>query len=252
MPGGKFSLRDRSTLADYLERAGTDGASSLTADRGSFGLTKSEFTTLFKQLSQPLPANETPPTLAALVKQLNDPMRLPIDVEPQIVGAMQIVPAGYGEVIGLAKGTALAILLRGEGLAIHPQSKPGQSVSLRVANQIAADDSKPKAMWPLGYLPEGSPRETFPKLFERIDVEIDGYTLAEAIGAVGAQLEGMPIVWDRFALRSNGITPETLQVKLAKTRTYYKRILDKLLFQARLKGELRIDETGQPFYWVSK
>lgn len=267
VPGGKFTLRDRSKLADYLKRAGTEGAGSVTAKRGMFGLTEAEFGTLFKKLSQPLlnvssSTKPSAPKLKTLIEQLNDPIRLPVEVDPMVVGAMQVVPEGYGEIINLGKGTALAILLRGEGLALHPQSKPGQGVILKVVNQTNADasklngaklnDSESKTAWPIGYRPEGSPRETFPKLFERIDVEIDGYTLAEAIGAVGAQLEGMPIVWDRFALRSNGITPETLQVKLAKTRTYYKRILDKLLFQARLKGELRIDEMGQPFYWITK
>ena len=34
-------------------------------------------------------------------------------------------------------------------------------------------------------------------------------------------------------------------------RTFYKKALENVLFQARLRSELRVDEAGTPFLWIS-
>ncbi len=247
VPGKKLKLSDREAIKAYLERAGNDGAQSVTAARGKFGLTKEEFTTLFNQLSRPLQIPTRSKSLQSIVDANRNNLTLQISYDSNTKHVLSVNPEGLEEVTSLSRGTALAVLLGAEGLVLEPIKKPGKPVGLRIASKHEG-----KHAWPVGYDLEQSPRETCPKLFEQINVEIDGYTLAEAVKAISAQIEGLPIVWDRFALRSNGIIPETQQVKLARTKTFYKRIIDRLLFQARLSGDLRIDETGTPFYWVSK
>ena len=247
VPGKKLRLSDQETIKAYLERAGKDGAQSVTAARGKFGLTKEEFTKLFNQLKRPLALPTRDKTLQAIIDANQNGVTLPITIDPTLRSVLKVEPEGLAEVKDLSRGTALAVLVGGEGLVLEPIKEPGKPVGLKLVNQHDAKHS-----WPVGYDIQQSPRETCPKLFEQINVEIDGYTLAEAVKAVSAQIEGLPIVWDRFALRSNGIIPETQQVKLARTKTFYKRIIDRLLFQARLSGDLRIDETGTPFYWISK
>ncbi len=34
--------------------------------------------------------------------------------------------------------------------------------------------------------------------------------------------------------------------------TYYKRALQRVLYAARLKAEVRIDEKGNPFLWIAR
>ena len=247
VPGKKLRLSDQESIKAYLERAGKDGAESVKAARGKFGLTKEEFTTLFNQLKRPLTLPAREKTLQAIIDANQNSATLPITIDPLVRSVLKVEPEGLAEVKDLSRGTALAVLVGAEGLVLKPTKEPGKPVGLRLVNQRDAKNS-----WPIGYAIEQSPRETCPKLFEQINVEIEGYSLAEAVKAVSAQIEGLPVVWDRFALRSNGIVPETKQVKLARTKTFYKRIIDRLLFQARLSGDLRIDETGTPFYWVSK
>jgi len=41
-------------------------------------------------------------------------------------------------------------------------------------------------------------------------------------------------------------------VKLARTKTSYKRVIDRILSQARLASEVRVDEAGVPFLWISR
>ena len=56
------------------------------------------------------------------------------------------------------------------------------------------------------------------------------------------RLDGMPAAQ---------IDPTTAAVSLPETTTYYDRILDRLLFQAKLKYQLRTDEAGKPFLWIT-
>jgi hypothetical protein len=41
-------------------------------------------------------------------------------------------------------------------------------------------------------------------------------------------------------------------VTLPRTKTYYKRVLDRVLAQARLGAQVRIDEAGTPFLWITR
>ena len=85
---------------------------------------------------------------------------------------------------------------------------------------------------------------------EFLNVEIEGYTLQEAIDAIAPRLK-LPIFWDHAAFAEHKIDPATIQVHVPRTRTFYKRILDRVLAQARL-AELRVDEAGTAFLWISK
>ncbi len=238
LPQGRFTLRDQPKLAAYLKRLRTEGPEGITAARGKFGLTEKQFTALFAFLTPPLGKHPAGATLRQL---------LPDSVQCDVAGTLQTEAEGHAEVESLSLGTALAVMLRQEGLALRAIKPIGQPVELHVVRALSQGDT-----WPVGYKPEQTPSETFPQLFEKINVEVTGYSLQEALDAIGQQLPGLPLVWDRFVLRRDAIDPASIQVRLPSTRTYYKRILDRLLFQARLKGELRIDEAGQPFLWITR
>jgi len=75
--------------------------------------------------------------------------------------------------------------------------------------------------------------------------------LEEALSAIGPLIK-MPMFFDRAALKTYRIDPAKTQVKLAKTRTTYKRVIDRVLSQARLGSEIRIDEAGMPFLWITR
>jgi hypothetical protein len=56
---------------------------------------------------------------------------------------------------------------------------------------------------------------------------------------------------DHGALARRQIEPAHIMVSLPAQRTFYKNILNRILFQARLKGELRVDEAGRPLFWIT-
>jgi hypothetical protein len=61
---------------------------------------------------------------------------------------------------------------------------------------------------------------------------------------------GTPILWDRPALQVLELDPAAIKVSLPLQKTFYQKVLDKALFQARLDYEVRVDEVGKPLLWI--
>lgn len=247
LPRARFRLRDRAKLSEYLARLEGEGAAGVTTDRGNFGLTLAQFETVFVALGEPIgPIDQNAPLLS-VAEQAAAAAQMPLNVEARARAALLARPTTT-KVAPLSRGTALAILLRAEGLVLRPEKPIGKPVWLTIAP--AYDDEQES--WPIGYQPEQSPRDAAPVLMKSIPVEVAGFTLTEALAAIEPRLEGLPILFDDFALRRDAIDPTTVQVELARTKTFYKRILQRLAFQARLKTELKVDEAGTPFVWLTR
>jgi hypothetical protein len=246
LPGGTFGQGERQKLADYFARLSADGPESMTAERGRFGLTEKEFTAAHADLAQPLNFITKGQALQAVLKRVQQKLTHPLTLDAAADQAIRTAPPIADDVSNLTVGTGLAILLRANNLALQPAKDVGRPVELRIVSTSEANDA-----WPIGWESQSSPRETAPMLFESLNVEIAGYTLTEAINAIGPRLK-LPIYWDHAALAKHKIDPATIQVTLPRTRTYYKRILDRVLAQARLHGAVRVDEAGMAFIWITK
>jgi hypothetical protein len=246
LPGGTFHTSDRQQLADYFTRLAADGPQSLTAERGRFGLTEKDFAAVVGDLSQPIGVDTKgqplPAVLNAIKQQLAQQVA-PDEAAQRIIRTAKPVADDFSE---LAAGTGLAILLRNYNLALLPKKEVGQPTQLQIVRFDPANDS-----WPIGWESQSSPREIAPTLFESLNVEIEGYSLTEAIDAIAPRLK-LPIYWNHAALTQHKLDPATVQVHLPRTRTYYKRILDRILSQARLHSQIRVDEAGTVFLWITR
>ena len=147
------------------------------------------------------------------------------------------------ELQGLSSGTALAAALRPIGLALVPETKLGQ-VQFRIVS-----NAKAKQSWPIGWPAKKAPNRTMPVLFKFLNVKIDKIPLKNALDAIQERLKE-PILYDhnRITLRRVDLDKP---VSFPMKRTFYKRIIDRLLFQAKLKVEIRIDEANKAFLWVT-
>lgn len=247
----RFRLGDREALADYFKRIDVEGKEGVTTQRGKHGLTRAEFTDLFTRLQAPIGSTDADATLRQIVQTTSRIARVKIETDPSIDAVMTAKCENAASLGRLATGTALAVALREQGLALEPTKPLGKPVRLRVVSTLEA-----KEPWPIGYDPEGSPSQTAPSLMEFLTVEIEGYTLTEALDAITPRLTWndapLPVLWDHFAMRSEGIDPATVQVRFPSKRTFYKKLLDQLVFQARLKLDLRVDEAGTPFLYLTR
>lgn len=246
LPGGTFRARDRRGLADYFRRLADDGVEAMTAQRGPYSLTKKQLAAVFAELAQPIEFETKGQPLASIVQRLQTKSKVPFSMDPQADRALRSAQPVEDEIQGLTAGTGLAILLRADGLVLRPEKLQGKPLVLRI---VAADSEGDN--WPVGWEPKEAPAQLAPTMFEQVNVEIDGYTLAEALAAIGPRIK-MPYFLDHAALAQNHIDPATIQVTLPRTRTYYKRSLDSVLSPSHLGGRLRIDEAGTVFYWITR
>ena len=83
-----------------------------------------------------------------------------------------------------------------------------------------------------------------------MDVVLGGEALLDALEAISERLK-TPMLFDYNSLARQRIEPEKAKVTLPPKRMFYQEILRQVLYQAKLKSDLRLDEAGKPFLWIS-
>ena len=104
--------------------------------------------------------------------------------------------------------------------------------------------------WPIGWTSDKSDHDAIPALFEFRNVNVQNVSAATALEVIGKRVK-MPVLLDRKALAKYNIDPKKSPVSFPNKRTTYSLALRKMLFQARLKFEVRYDDAGTPFLWVT-
>lgn len=245
LPGGKFRTGDTKRLRQFfaeLPQRTDHGA----VERGRFGLTEAQFKEVYAAFSQPIAPSAARLSVADALQRATEDLPGPLELSPLQQARLKAAGQTTAGEMRLSTGAAIALWLRRAGLMFVPQQLPGQSLEFRVAAYNAKTDH-----WPPGWKPTGSVRQAAPKLYQFRTIEIDGYTLAEATAALEKFIE-IPIVWDEWILARGEEDRREKQVRLARQKIFLRGALDHILSQVRLGGEVRVDEAGQAFYWVTQ
>ena len=107
-----------------------------------------------------------------------------------------------------------------------------------------------KEIWPVGRKPEGPPPEVLPGLFEFLNVNVQNVSAATVLDTIGKRLK-TPVLYDRAALAKYKIDPAKAMLSFPRARTNYSMALEKMLFPAGLEFEVRTDDAGTAFLWVT-
>lgn len=242
LPGRRFSLRELGQLGRWLDDLAQQGPEEKRPQKTAFGLDVVQYQQVHKELAVAVDfatdGRSRQEVIAKIAGQLQFPVRREALTSP---GADEKV---VEDLARLSRGTVLAYVLRPLGLSLVPHAAAG-GVEYRV---VAAE---PEAeIWPVGWKPETPERDLTPVMFEFLNVNVQGVAVTEVLKAVSKRGE-LPVLWDYNALARHGVEPEKTMVSLPKSRTTYSLLLRKTLFQAKLKSEIRVDEGGKPFLWVT-
>lgn len=242
LPGARFRRSEGAAIARWLADLAANGPPERREARGAFGLTARQLESVLREMSQPVTVSTQGKPRGQVVAQIAG--QLPTRVTLSTAGdALGDDPVAV-ELSGLSCGTVLAYLVRPDGLALVPRLT-GDQASCAIVPADQATEA-----WPIGWPPEKPARELLPILFEFLNVEIRGVTADRAIDAIGQRLKA-PLLVDHAALAHHGVEPAKVTVSLPTGRSTYSLILQKVLFQARLRSELRQDEAGKPFLWIT-
>ena len=89
-------------------------------------------------------------------------------------------------------------------------------------------------------------------MFNKLPIEIRGFPLKTAVDAIQARAQ-MPYYYDLNALAREGIEMDKVKVNLSSKKITLMAATKKLLRQSKpqLWEEIRIDENGAPFLWIT-
>ncbi len=239
VPGAQFSRFEIKQLNDWL----ADVANHAAGDRDvhAFGMTAEQLLYVHKSLKRPIERS----TLGLSMQRFVEAVRFDLDIplkSPTRLPAEEVLD----ELSGLTRGTALAAALRPAGLVLVPTrtGTHATDVALEIRRVQDADET-----WPVGWPTEVRIHKLAPKMLDFLEVEINDTPLAEALTALQGRLE-IPFLFDHNGMARHDIDPATSAVSFPLRKTFYKKIVTNLLFQAKLKSELRVDEAGNPLLWI--
>jgi hypothetical protein len=245
LPGGTFRMGDTAGLKQWLAKVREGGERRLQEQVAAFGLTPTQLVAVHEALARPVTFSTQGQPAFSAMKRIADSLSLSFLSD---AGARRIMAGDHlvaDQLQGLAAGTALVAILRPLGLVLVPQKDAAGKIQLWIKDVRDTRES-----WPVGWPPQESPRETAPKLFTFLNVEIQDTPLTDALNAVSGRIE-MPLLYDHNSLARQRIDLAQVNVSLPPGRNYYLGIIDGALRQAQLISELRVDEAGTPFLWIS-
>jgi hypothetical protein len=243
-PGGRFRLHEVDKLARWLDDLAKYGPADQRPELAAFGLSADEFSELRKELSRRVGFSTDGASRAEVVRKIAARLTLPVRVDGDLSRSLEHESVS-ADLDGLSCGTALAYAIRAPGLALMPRQAAGNGLELAVVR--AGRDTE---AWPVGWEPEEPEPKVLPKIYEVLNVNVQGVTALEVLDAVRQRLE-VPVLLDHNAMARHGVEPDKLVVNMPQRRTTYVRLLRTTLFQAGLKHELRVDEAGKPFLWIT-
>ena len=244
LPGLIVRYGQRKELTSWLEKLRRGGEQGVTAVTGLFGLTDKQLVTLHDALKKPVTGTTKGKTLRDVVEQSRRGISVAVDIHESARQALSSENTVLDELQGLSCGTALAVAGRPYGLTVTPTGQGTRTVGIQITRA-----GKPEESWPIGMLPTLSPAKLAPSLFKFVNVEINDRPLSEALESLQERVQ-LPLLFDHNALARHEVDLNT-HVNFPAKNTFYKKIIDQLLFQVLLKSELRVDEAGTPFLWIT-
>jgi hypothetical protein len=241
---GRFSTSDKARLAAWFDKIRGDGIEAIATKPGAFGLLPSQLVEVHEALKGPVRFSTKGQAPRDVARKIADTLSLKFITDTTSQRALGSPEPVADELQGLSAGTAIAAVLRPLGLVMVPEKADGK-LRLRIA-----DSRGVKEHWPIGWPPKATAGETVPELFKFLNVEITDFSLGETLAAIGGRVK-VPLVIDYNALARLEVDLAKTKVELPKANTFYGKALDRILFQANLKYEVRADEADKPFLWIS-
>ncbi len=247
LPGGTFSIRDKAGISALIQKLRDDGAAVALAEKKAFGLTSDQLVDLNSTLGKPVNFSTKGIGAGAALAKISEMLGTEFTFTPTANRELNGPAIVTEELQGISAGTAIAVVVRPLGLVFEPQRRQGKSLELRIVDSRESNEN-----WPIGWPLERPPVQVEPKMFEQLALEIRGFALSDTLNAI-EQRTGVPFFYDHNALARADIELSAVKVTLVTEKISYMVAVGKLLRQSKpgMNAEIRVDETGKPFLWIS-
>ncbi|MDO4630236.1 MAG: hypothetical protein Q4C70_13740 [Planctomycetia bacterium] len=273
LPGdASFSLGQVRSIKPYLEELISALESDLAATQaaeeaersGASAQSETAQDTLFTDLAEPVNFSTQGISRRKVLQKLSRQFDSRVQFPKSIQTAFDEEDLVTEELNGIARGTALVYVLRYLGFCVVPVRAETSETSERaragagtgtsdtsetgwILRVVAADRVNAADILPVGYPAE---KATPDVLFERFQANVDGATAETVLNSLQKRLD-IPFLYDYNSMAGRGIELNAVTVKQRAGKFSYKQLLDAVLYQAQLQREVRTDEAGRVFFWIS-
>lgn len=240
----RFSSRDTARLKAWIDSLKKYGKQGDPSGQPLWGLKAEVFGKLYDAIATPLEVEVKGKPVTEAVTAMRFPPQHPVvwDDDARQIAARASEVTRELKLIG--RPTALAMVLNDAGLGFYPQRQPNGSVSLRIAKQ----SSEPH--WPVGWRPKLSVARTVPGFFNQIEVELPDIGLERLFGTISERTQ-VPIRVDHYHIRAKGLEFDKMKIRVDRRKMSWNRVVQTASIRNRLNYDIRVDELGKPFVWVS-
>jgi hypothetical protein len=240
VPGARFRRSDCKQLAAWLDDLAKRGPPDKREKIAAFGLTASQLDKINADLGKPVGFATKGMTRADAVQKITGQLGLSLAIDGTLTDGDDKIEE---DLSGLSCGTALACILRPIGFCMVPHES-GESLAYTVKKAELGQE-----VWPIGWPAANGPKAV-PGMYELHNVNISNVAAEKVLSAIGNQLK-LVVLYDHNAMARHGIELDKAVLSHPQAKTSYSIALRKMLAKAGLKFELRVDEAGKPFLWVS-
>ncbi|MEJ7594775.1 MAG: hypothetical protein WKF77_24885 [Planctomycetaceae bacterium] len=245
----KFDIERTKPLTLALEEIQRYGAKGPPDSSPTWGLTDEQFKEVTRLLGVPVdnPVELQSSILAVESVGLPANMRMKF-TEAARQPALAQRPESAPETIalqGFTKGSAIAIILAQYGLGFRPRYvAPGQ-----YDMEIDRGDESTN-LWPIGWKPEQSFSEILPAYFRAIPLDVEDVEVSSLVGAISDKI-GVPAFSSAYALTAKQLNIHILKYTRRDDRISPARLLTAVGDKLELGFDIRVDEAGKMFLWVT-
>lgn len=220
------------------------------ADKVAFGLTAKQLISVHDQLGRKISSatkgQNTGELANSLLKQSGYKLSIDRATKNAITNSRSTLDV---ELEGFSLGTGIALSLRKMGLVFEPVRPQGQNIQLLIRRV----DAKVKH-WPVGWPISESLKLAAPKLYVKVDIRAEETLILDLLGAIEGRMD-FPFFYDHAKIAANEVNLQETKVTFVRPgkKSSYDMVIDKVLNQCKpkLKSELRIDEVGKRFLWIT-
>ena len=245
----QFEIDNPEPLTLVLEKLQRHGAKGPPESSPTWGLTDDQFKEVTRLLGVPCEKTIELQSSILAIESIGLPgnMRMKF-TEAARQQALAKRPDSAPESIelqGFTKGSAIAIVLAQYGLGFRPKYiAPGQ-YDIEIDR---GDESN--NLWPIGWKPEQSFSEILPAYFRAIPLDVEDVEVNALVGAISDKL-GVPHFSSAYALTIKGLDLDTLKYTRRDDRIAPARLLTAVGDKFELGFDVRVDEAGKLFLWVT-
>ncbi len=247
VPGGRFSIRNRDSIAKWITNLAKHGPGGPKEDTTgvTFDLDDGELRTIYKDLGQKVSFSTVGMSRPEIVTKLAEQLDYNVSLSSSAKLSLKTAGDATFELKGMTSGTALAYVIRAAGLGMAPRASAGG-----FEYQVAPADAL-KQTWPIGLPTKKRLYDLLPKAREFVDFQVNAQTpLTSALPPIAEFLD-TTFLFDENLMAVAEIDPSQTVVEVPPARITLTIAASRMLGKAKLRTELRVDEAGRAFYWIT-